>query len=241
MIFETISLSLAFVFMYLYYTQRLDNKKTKLHYRVLIAQTLGHAATLRDHETGAHNFRVAYIASCFGEDLGLNKATLQNLMKGAFLHDIGKIGIKDSILLKNGPLDKQQRKEMEFHTILGEELLVDMPWFKEAVAVVLYYHERYDGTGYPKKLKGKNIPYIARIFAIIDVFDALMNVRPYKKAFSLEETLKILQEGLGTHFDPQLLEKFLLNVAKYTQDITNKTDKELKTMLEMKRKKIFGI
>jgi len=246
MVFETTSLLLlglagASIPAWLYHTERLDKKRLELQYKIHIAQTLGKAATLRDHETGEHNFRVTYISYCFGKDLGLDIKTLRTLMKGAFLHDIGKIGIKDSILLKNAPLDEQQRQEMELHTILGEELLVDMPWFKEAVAVVMYHHERYDGTGYPKKLKGEDIPLVARIFAIVDVFDALMNARPYKKAFSLEETLKILKNGSSTHFDPKLLEKFLLNAPKYAQDVTNKTEKELQAMLEMKRKKIFGI
>ena len=245
MIFETTSLLLTIgaiaVPSWLYYTERSDKKKIELQYRIRIAQTLGQAATLRDHETGEHNLRVTYIAGCFGEDLGLDKATLQTLMKGAFLHDVGKIGIKDSILLKNGSLDEEEWKEMQLHPIYGKELLENMPWFKEATAVVMYHHEKYDGTGYPEKLKGKEIPLVARVFAIIDVFDALLNARPYKKAFCLEETLKILQDGSSTHFDPELLEKFLLNAPKYAQDIANKTENELQSMLEMKRKNIFGI
>ena len=213
----------------------------KFRCAIHIAKALGHAATLRDHETGEHNIRVAYIASCFGEDLDLDNQTLQALTKGAFLHDIGKIGIKDSILLKNGALDEKERKEMQLHPILGKELLIDMPWFDDAIAVVMYHHEKYDGTGYPSKLKGEDIPLVARIFAIIDVFDALINARPYKKAFSLDRTLEILQDGSSTHFDPELLDNFLLNAPKYTQDIANKTEKELQSMLEMKRDKIFGI
>jgi len=229
------------IFAWLFYVQRLNTKKSELQYRIRIAQTLGHAASLRDHETGAHNFRVTYISACFGEDLGLDKATLQTLMKGAFLHDVGKIGIKDSILLKDGALNNQEWKEMKLHPIYGKELLVNMPWFKTAIDIVMYHHEKYNGTGYPKKLKAEEIPFLARIFAIIDVFDALLNARPYKKAFSLEKTLKILKDGASTHFDPELLNKFLLNAPKYAQDIANKTDKELQSMLEMKRKKIFGI
>jgi len=246
MVFETTSLlltamSAASVPTWLYYTERLNTKKIKLQYRIRIAQTLGHAAALRDHETGAHNFRVAYIAACFGEDLGLDRATLQNLMKGAFLHDIGKIGIKDSILLKNGALNEEEWQEMQLHPRLGKELLENMPWFKKAEAIIMYHHEKYDGTGYPQKLKAEEIPFLARIFAIIDVFDALLNTRPYKKAFSLEETLKILKDGASTHFDPELLEKFLLNAPKYAQDVKSKKDIELQSMLEIKRIKIFGI
>ena len=233
--------SIVSISAWLYYAQRLDKKKIELHYKILIAQTLGHAAALRDHETGAHNFRVTYIAACFGEDLGLDRGTLQTLMKGAFLHDIGKIGIKDSILLKNGALDEKEYKEMQLHPILGKELLENMSWFEGAEAVVMHHHERYDGTGYPGKLKADEIPLVARIFTIIDVFDALLNVRPYKQALSLEETLQILKDGASTHFDPKLLKIFLLNAPKYTQDISNKTEKELQSMLEMKRKKIFGI
>ena len=245
MVYEATCLLLVMIiisiFAWLFYVQRLNTKKSELQYRIRIAQTLGHAASLRDHETGAHNFRVTYISACFGEDLGLDKATLQTLMKGAFLHDVGKIGIKDSILLKHGALNNQEWKEMKLHPIYGKELLVNMPWFKTAIDIVMYHHEKYNGTGYPKKLKAEEIPFLARIFAIIDVFDALLNARPYKKAFSLEETLKILKDGASTHFDPELLNKFLLNAPKYVQDIANKTDKELQSMLEMKRKKIFGI
>lgn len=245
MIFETTSLLLvisgAAIPAWLYHAERLDKKKMELQYKILIAQTLGHAATLRDHETGEHNLRVTYIAGCFGEDLGLDIATLRTLMKGAFLHDVGKIGIKDSILLENDVLDEQQRKEMQLHPISGKDLLINMPWFEEAAAVVMYHHEKYDGTGYPDKLKGKEIPFVARIFAIIDVFDALLSERPYKKALSLEETLKILHDGSSSHFDPEILERFLVNAPKYTQDVANKTEKELQSMLEIKRKKIFGI
>jgi len=217
----------------------IGEKYMELRCAIHIAKALGHAASLRDHETGEHNIRVAYIASCFGEDLDLDNQTLQALTKGAFLHDIGKIGIKDSILLKNGPLDKKERKEMQLHPILGKDLLIDMPWFDDAIDVVMYHHEKYDGTGYPDKLKGEDIPLVARIFAIIDVFDALINERPYKKAFSLEETMQILKDGSATHFDPELLEKFLLNVLKYHKDVTNKKAKELQAMLEIKRDKIF--
>jgi len=245
MVFDTscllLVIGMASISIFLYYVQRLDKKKIELQYKVRIAQTLGQAATLRDHETGKHNFRVAYIAGCFGETLGLDRTTLQTLMKGAFLHDVGKIGIKDSILLKNGPLNEQEWKEIQLHTIYGKELLSDVPWFKDAIDVVLYHHERYDGTGYPAKLKGEEIPLVARIFAIIDVFDALLNDRSYKKAFSKEETFKILQSHSSSHFDPKLLEKFLQNAPKYIQDVSNKTEEELKLMLEMKRKKVFGI
>jgi len=246
MVFETTSLvlttiSAASIPTWLYYTERLDKKKIELQYRIRIAQTLGHAAAIRDHKTGEHNLRVTYIAACFGEDLGLDKTMLRTLMKGAFLHDIGKIGIKDSILLKDCALSEEERKEMQNHPILGKNLLTNIPWFKEAEEVIMYHHEKYDGTGYPHKLKAKEIPLVARIFSIIDVFDALLNDRPYKKAFSLEKTLSILEGSSSTHFDPELLEKFLLNAPKYSQDIANKTEKELQSMLEMKRKKIFGI
>jgi len=243
--FETIGLlvviSILFILSWLYVSQRLHMKKAKSQYKIQSAHTLGQTAALRDHETGAHNIRVAYIAACFGEDLDLNKATLQKLMKGAFLHDIGKIGIKDNILLKNGALDKEEFEKMQLHTIHGKKILNNMPFLKKAEDIVMYHHEKYDGTGYPEKLKGEEIPFLARVFAIIDVFDALLSTRPYKKAFLLEETLKILKDGKSTHFDPKLLDKFIENAPKYTQKISNKTEQELQLMLELKRKKIFGI
>ena len=208
---------------------------------IRIAQALGHAASYRDHETGTHNIRVAYMSSIFGEVLNLPQQELQALMKGAFLHDIGKITIQDRILLKNAALTDDEWEVMKTHAILGKKFIEDLPWFKDALDVIVHHHEKFDGSGYPSALQAEEIPLNARIFAIIDVFDALLSPRPYKKAFSYEKTVKILEEVKGTHFEPLLLEKFLPISAELAQTIATNTSDDLKNKLEARKKKIFGI
>lgn len=219
----------------------LRKKKMELVYNIKVAQSLGHAATIRDHDTGAHNFRVTYMASILGEALGMDRVSLQGLMKGAFLHDVGKIGIPDRILLKNGPLDEEEWNIMKMHPILGVELVEQMPWFEDASSVILHHHEKFDGSGYPYGLIGENISLNARIFAIIDVFDALLAVRPYKKALTLNEAIEIINHQSGSHFDPTIVERFLLLAPEFATIIANNTQDELKAKLEARRKKIFGI
>lgn len=216
-------------------------KKMALAYNIKIAQVLGHAAAIRDNETGAHNFRVAYMASIIGEALHLNKKALRALMKGAFLHDVGKIGIADAILLKNGSLNAEEWKKMKLHPLLGRELVADMSWFDDALDVIVHHHERFDGTGYPDKLKGYEIPLNARIFAIIDVFDALLALRPYKEALPYEEAIEIMKQNNGTHFDPQIFEKFLTFAPGFAEIIATHTSTQLGEKLKERRKKIFGL
>ena len=162
-------------------------------------------------------------------------------MKGAFLHDIGKIGIPDKILLKNDRLNDDEWKQMKLHPILGKELIADMPWFNDALDVVVHHHEKFDGTGYPDNLKGNDIPLNARIFAIIDVFDALISIRPYKNPFSYDEAIKIMKNSSGTHFDPTLLDIFFKFTSIFADIIKNDTMEGVKLKLEKKRKKIFGL
>ena len=216
-------------------------QKMELMYNIKIAQTLGNAAAIRDHETGAHNFRVAYMASIIGEALGMKRRNLQALMKGAFLHDVGKIGIADKVLLKNGPLDAQEWEQMKLHPLLGKELLEDMPWFHDALDVIIHHHERFDGSGYPDKLRGYDIPLNARIFAIIDVFDALLAKRPYKKALSYDEAIEIMKQSSGTHFDAEIFDKFLFYAPEFAQITNTHSIAQLRKRLELRRKKIFGL
>ena len=216
-------------------------RSMELEYNIRIAQSLGHAATLRDHETGAHNLRVAYLASLFGEAYGFNKKEIRSLMKGAFLHDVGKIGIPDKILLKQAALDQDEWLVMREHPVMGEKLLANMPWFQDAIPVVLHHHERYDGSGYPAGLAGKTIPVTARIFAVIDVFDALLAARPYKAAFNLPQTLDILEKESGSHFDPEITERFMQLAPDLAEEVAGRTEQELKAMLEIRRRKIFGL
>ena len=130
---------------------------------------------------------------------------------------------------------------MKQHPILGKKLVEDIPWFEDALDVIVHHHERFDGSGYPDKLKGYKIPLNARIFAIIDVFDALLALRPYKKALSYEETIQIMKHNKGTHFDPQIFEKFLTFAPDFAQIIATHSISQLQEKLEKKRKEIFGL
>jgi HD-GYP domain-containing protein (c-di-GMP phosphodiesterase class II) len=245
MIFESagflIGISGATIPLWLYKSEKDKRKKLNLEYNIIVAQTLGHAAALRDHETGIHNYRVTYIASMFGEEIGLDRTSLQDLMKGAFLHDVGKIGIPDLVLLKNGSLDDEQWAVMKTHAKLGIEIVKSMHWFKNSLPVILHHHEKFDGSGYPDGLKGEEIPYLARIFTLIDVFDALVSKRPYKEAFTLDEALKIIEENTPSQFDPKLSDKFIIFARKLHLSIYSKSEEELREMLTKRRKIVFGM
>lgn len=173
----------------------------------------------RDHETEGHTKRVSEMAQALGERAGLDADELRNLKFGALLHDIGKIGIPDSILLKPGKLTEGEFEVMRTHTTLGYEMLKDIPFLEDAVDVVLYHHERWDGAGYPFGLQGEEIPFAARLFAIADVWDALRSDRPYREAWSEERVRAYIQEQAGIHFDPQLVELYLgLEPLKHPSD-----------------------
>ena len=162
-------------------------------------------------------------------------------MKGAFLHDVGKIGIPDNILLKEGPLDEAELVVMREHPSMGVKLLADMPWFQDAIPVVLHHHERFDGTGYPDALAGEAIPLAARIFSVIDVFDALLASRAYKAAFSLQKTLQTLDDESASHFDPAIINRFLKLAPAFFDLVAGLSEQELRAMLETRRRKMFGI
>lgn len=175
-------------------------------------QVLGNAIAKRDSDTDAHNYRVTLYSVHLAEAAGLDTETIRGLIKGAFLHDVGKIGIRDSILHKPGRLDETEFEIMKTHVDHGLEIIHRSNWLGDATDVVGSHHEKYDGSGYPQQLQGEEIPVEARIFAITDVFDALTSRRPYKEPFSFEETMRILDQSCGTHFDPRLLDLFV-NVA----------------------------
>jgi HD-GYP domain-containing protein (c-di-GMP phosphodiesterase class II) len=170
---------------------------------------VGSTIAKRDSDTDAHNFRVTIYSVRLAEALSLDDDMLRTLLKGAFLHDVGKIGIRDNILLKPGRLDGEEFEEMKRHVNHGLDIISKSAWLYEASAVVGSHHEKYDGNGYPAGLQGGAIPVLARIFAIADVFDALTSHRPYKKPLSYEETIDILVKGRGSHFDPEILDEFV--------------------------------
>lgn len=169
---------------------------------------LGSAIARRDSDTDAHNYRVTLYAARIGETVGLSASEMRTLIKGSFLHDVGKIGIPDNILLKPGRLDEIEFKVMQTHVNQGVEIAGRCSWLRDSIDVIKCHHEKYSGGGYPDNISGEQIPVTARIFAITDVFDALTSVRPYKKSLSFKETMEILEQGKGTHFDPKLLDTF---------------------------------
>lgn len=170
-----------------------------------LMRSLGNAIAKRDSDTDAHNYRVTYYAVKLAESMCIPEKEIPDLIVGAFLHDVGKIGIPDRILLKPGKLTPDEFDIMKTHSLLGIEIVADNPWLKGAALTIRHHHEHFDGTGYPDGLSGSTIPLCARIFAVVDVFDALTSARPYKPAMTLADAMRILEQGSGLHFDPQVL------------------------------------
>jgi len=173
-----------------------------------LMRSLGNAIAKRDSDTDAHNYRVTFYAVALAEAMGLPRHDISDLVAGAFLHDVGKIGIPDRILLKPGKLTADEFEIMKTHARLGIEIVADNPWLGGAALTIRHHHERFDGTGYPDGLRGDTIPRIARIFAIVDVFDALTSERPYKKAMVLVDALAIIEKESDQHFDPEVVAVF---------------------------------
>ncbi|MBI5900345.1 MAG: HD-GYP domain-containing protein [Rhodocyclales bacterium] len=173
-----------------------------------LMRSLGNAIAKRDSDTDAHNYRVTYYAVALAEAMELPRHEISDLVAGAFLHDVGKIGIPDSILLKPGKLTDDEFRIMKTHALLGIEIVADNPWLTGAACTIRHHHERFDGTGYPDGLAGDAIPRVARIFAVVDVFDALTSERPYKKPMGLAEALSIIEHDSGRHFDADAVASF---------------------------------
>lgn len=203
-----------------------------LHANLETLSILASAIAKRDSDTDAHNFRVTLYAVRLAESLRLENREIQSLIKGAFLHDIGKIGISDTILLKPGALNEDEFALMKDHVRYGMEIIKDSTWLHDAAAVVAAHHEKFDGSGYPRGLAGAGIPMLARIFAIVDVFDALTSQRPYKKPLSFQETMSILRQGLGSHFDPEVLGIFEDIAPELYRVYARRDDQELRTELQ---------
>ncbi len=170
---------------------------------------LGNVVAMRDHDTGEHNLRVAIMAVRLAEAAKVDPQLIWGLFMGAFLHDLGKIGVPDHILLKPGSFSDGERLEMQKHVIHGYDIVAGSVWLQGAARVVRFHHEKFDGTGYPYGMRGADIPLEARVFAIVDVFDALLSCRPYKDALPLEQALDTMAAGRGSGFDPALLDTFL--------------------------------
>ena len=187
---------------------RIDElKRTRLE----IVQRLGLAAEYKDNETGLHVIRMSHYARILGLALGMSEAEADDLLHAAPMHDVGKIGIPDSILRKPGPLDKDEWKIMQSHATIGGDIIGrhDSGMLAMAHDLAVTHHEKWDGSGYPLGLAGEQIPLVGRIVAIADVFDALTSARPYKEAWPVEKAVGYLEEQRGKHFEPRLVDVFL--------------------------------
>ncbi len=166
------------------------------------------ALDARDRETEGHSLRVSQIACRLGEFLGLDARQVKAMERGSLLHDIGKIGISDAILHKPGPLDELEWKIMRTHPAIGAHIVEGIPFLQDAMVVIRYHQERWDGSGYPAGLRGKDIPFLARIFAVVDAFDALSSDRPYRPRISAEEAVRYIHSQAGILFDPGVVAAF---------------------------------
>jgi len=172
-------------------------------------QALGTAIDLRDNETAGHSQRVCRYSLEIARAMGWSEKQLESLARGAYLHDIGKLGIPDGILLKPGPLTEEERKFMQQHVQIGFDVVKDITFLADAAEIILMHHERYDGGGYPRGLKGKEILVGARIFAVADTLDAITSDRPYRRASSFESAFETIRRVSGSQFDPQIVDVFL--------------------------------
>ncbi|BBN83821.1 two-component system response regulator [Pseudoalteromonas sp. A25] len=194
-----------------------DLRTKELHdTRLSVVQRLGMAAEYKDEETGNHILRMSHMCMLLARKLGWSDYQCELLLHASPMHDIGKIGIPDSVLLKPGPLDPEQWEVMKKHAQIGGELLSgdtsDLMIMAKNIA--LCHHEKWDGSGYPSGLKNEQIPIEGRIAAIADVFDALTSVRPYKDAWQADKAIGYIQEQSGRHFEPRLVEIFVNNIEE---------------------------
>ncbi|MBW7472849.1 response regulator [Marinobacter sp. M216] len=187
--------------------------------RLGIIRRLGHAAEYRDEETGNHILRMSKMCALLASKAGYNKQQCDLILAASPMHDIGKIGIPDSVLLKPGKLDPEEWRIMKSHSEIGARLLEgdDSELLAMAREIALTHHEKWDGTGYPNGLQGKAIPLPGRIAALADVFDALTSPRPYKEAWPMEKAVELIRENRGNHFDPDLVDLFLGNLDDFLE------------------------
>jgi PAS domain S-box-containing protein len=167
------------------------------------------ALDIRDNETHGHSRRVTDLTVKVAQVMGINDGDLVNIRRGALLHDIGKLGVPDSILLKPGKLTDEEMTVMKRHPVIAYDILMPIPFLREALDIPYLHHEKWDGSGYPNGLRGSDIPVPSRIFAVIDVWDALVSDRPYRPAWSEEKVIEYLQSERGRHFDPEIVDIFL--------------------------------
>jgi len=208
--------------------ERLVQERTReLHdTRLQIVRKLGRAAEFRDNETGNHIIRMSKIASLLAEKAGMGEYECDLLLNAAPMHDIGKIGIPDKILLKNGKFEPEEWEVMKTHTLIGADILAGdgSEVLNMARSIAMTHHEKWDGTGYPAGLAGEEIPLVGRITAIADVFDALTSERPYKHAWPMSQAVDYIRVNAGSHFDPDLAAMFLELMPQVRQIVNEYSD-----------------
>lgn len=194
-------------------TDQLDSAESLLF-------TLARMVEAKDKTTRDHCSRLSHMAVVFGKALGLDHAQLEALRRGGVLHDIGKLGIPESILLKAESLNDEEWAIMRQHTEIGAHLCEGLATMRDVVPIIRHHHERWDGSGYPDGLRGADIPLLARVFQIVDIYDALVSPRPYKRPFTLEEIIAVLREETHRGWrDPVLIERFVAIVQQRADDL----------------------
>ena len=194
------------------------------HYLFDFAQILLNTITAKDNYTGEHSKRVTSYCRLFAKFLELDDISTDNLLKAASFHDVGKIGIPDSVLLKEGKLTDEEYDTIKLHPVIAANIFSVSDIFKDIVPIIKHHHERYDGNGYPDKLKGENIEYLARVLSLCDSFDAIVSRRPYKDERSIQSALEEIKRCSGTQFDPNLADKFIVSVNNNINDIQSIID-----------------
>jgi putative two-component system response regulator len=186
------------------------------HTRLQVVQRLGKAAEYRDEETGNHILRMSHICALLAKEIGWDEAQCDLILNASPMHDIGKIGIPDNILLKPGSFEPHEWEIMKTHAAIGARLLDgdDSELIRMAREIALHHHEKWDGSGYPNGLSGEAIPMAGRIAALADVFDALTSSRPYKKAWTMEAATDFIRDNAGSHFDPAVVACFLDSLSE---------------------------
>ena len=172
-------------------------------------QTVRYTVEAKDTYTRGHSDRVSAFSVMLGKKLGLSKEDLHKLEIGGLFHDVGKIGVPDNILQKSDSLTEEEYSEIKSHPTIGAHILSTATIFKDIIPIVKYHHENYDGTGYPSRLKGNDIPYLARITAVVDSFDAMTSRRVYRNSLSIQSVIDEIAKNKGTQFDPEIADAFL--------------------------------
>ena len=185
-----------------------SNKELQDAYRATLEGWV-HALDMRDKETEGHTQRVTTLTERLARSMGVSDDDLVHIRRGALLHDIGKMAIPDGILLKPGPLTDDERELIKQHPVYAYDMLKQIDFLLPAIDIPHYHHEKWDGTGYPTGLRGEDIPFAARIFPVIDVYDALVSDRPYRKGLPPEEVRERIKVDSGKHFDPQVVDAFM--------------------------------